>query len=68
LHHWLDQLGVLMAYGAAQWTASARLQFLIVFDPIDSGSVAGWSGHGAGRIDLSNSRGGSLAPAEVFRK
>jgi putative ABC transport system permease protein len=62
-------LGVLMAYGAAQWIMSARPQFLIVFDPIDSGQalLAGLGMALVASIFPTRVVAG-LAPAEVFRK
>jgi putative ABC transport system permease protein len=62
-------LGVLMAYGAAQWIISARPQFLIIFDPIDSGQalLAGLGMALVASIFPTRMVAG-LAPAEVFRK
>ena len=62
-------LGILLANSAAQWIMSARPQFLIVFDPVDSGQAL-LAGLGMALIAsifpirvMAN-----LAPAEVFRK
>lgn len=62
-------LGVLLANGAAQWIMSARPQFLIVFDPIDSGQalLAGLGMAVIASIFPARVVAG-LAPAEVFRK
>jgi putative ABC transport system permease protein len=62
-------LGILLANGAAQWIMSARPQFLITFDPIDSAQAL-LAGLGMAllaaivptRIVV------NLAPAEVFRQ
>lgn len=62
-------LGVLLANGAAQWIMSARPQFLIVFDPVDSAQAL-LAGLGMALIaSIFPTRViASLAPAEVFRK
>jgi putative ABC transport system permease protein len=62
-------LGILLANGAAQWIMSARPQFLIVFDPVDSGQAL-LAGLGMAVIaSIFPARMvASLAPAEVFRK
>lgn len=62
-------LGVLLANGVAQWIMSARPQFLIVFDPIDSGQAL-LAGLGMALIaSIFPTRVvANLAPAEVFRK
>jgi putative ABC transport system permease protein len=62
-------LGILLANGAAQWIMSARPQFLIVFDPVDSGQAL-LAGLGMALIaSIFPTRViASLAPAEVFRK
>jgi len=62
-------LGILLANGAAQWIMSARPQFLIVFDPVDSGQalLAGLGMALIASIFPTRVMAG-LAPAEVFRK
>jgi len=62
-------LGILLANGAAQWIMSARPQFLIVFDPVDSVQAL-LAGLGMALIaSIFPTRVvASLAPAEVFRK
>lgn len=62
-------LGILLANGAAQWIMSARPQFLIVFDPVDSGQAL-LAGLGMALIAaiFPTRVMASLAPAEVFRK
>ena len=62
-------LGILLANGAAQWIMSARPQFLIVFDPVDSGQAL-LAGLGMALIaSIFPTRVvARLAPAEVFRK
>jgi putative ABC transport system permease protein len=62
-------LGILLANGAAQWIMSARPQFLIVFDPVDSGRalLAGLGMALIASIFPTRVMAG-LAPAEVFRK
>ncbi len=62
-------LGILLANGAAQWIMSARPQFLIVFDPVDSGQAL-LAGLGMALIaSIFPTRVvANLAPAEVFRK
>ena len=62
-------LGVLLANGAAQWIMSARPQFLIVFDPLDSGQAL-LAGLGIALIAsiIPTRVVAGLAPAEVFRK
>ena len=62
-------LGILLANGAAQWIMSARPQFLIVFDLVDSGQAL-FAGLGMALIaSIFPTRVvASLAPAEVFRK
>ena len=62
-------LGILLANGAAQWIMSARPQFLIVFDPVDSGQalLAGLGMALFASIFPTRVMAG-LAPAEVFRK
>jgi len=64
-----SSLGVLLANGAAQWIMSARPQFLIVFDPVDSGQAL-LAGLGMALIaSIFPTRVvANLAPAEVFRK
>lgn len=64
-----SSLGILLANGAAQWIMSARPQFLIVFDPVDSGQAL-LAGLGMALIAsiLPTHVVASLAPAEVFRK
>ena len=62
-------LGILLANGAAQWIMSVRPQFLIVFDPVDSGQAM-LAGLGMALIaSIFPTRViAGLAPAEVFRK
>lgn len=62
-------LGILLANSAAQWIMSARPQFLIVFDPVDSGQAL-LAGLGMALIAsvFPTRVVASLAPAEVFRK
>ena len=62
-------LGILLANGAARWIMFARPQFLIVFDPLDSGQAL-LAGLGMALIaSIFPTRVvASLAPAEVFRK
>ncbi|MBI2334134.1 MAG: ABC transporter permease [Chloroflexi bacterium] len=62
-------LGVLLANGAAQWIMTTRPQFLIVFDPVDSGQAL-LAGLGMALIaSIFPTRVmARLAPAEVFRK
>ena len=62
-------LGILLGNGAAQWIMSARPQFLIVFDPVDSGQAL-LAGLGMALIAaiFPTRMIASLAPAEVFRK
>lgn len=62
-------LGILLANGTAQLIMSARPQFLIVFDPIDSGQalLAGLGMALIASIFPTRVMAG-LAPAEVFRK
>jgi putative ABC transport system permease protein len=62
-------LGILLANGAAQWIMSARPQFLIVFDPVDSAQAL-LAGLGMALIaSIFPTRVvARLAPAEVFRK
>ena len=62
-------LGILMANGAAQWIMSARPQFLIVFDPVDSGQAL-LAGLGMALIAsiIPTRVMAGLAPAEVFRR
>jgi putative ABC transport system permease protein len=62
-------LGILLANGAAQWIMSARPQFLIVFDPVDSGQAL-LAGLGMALLaSIFPTRVvANLAPAEVFRK
>ena len=64
-----SSLGILLANGAAQWIMSARPQFLIVFDPVDSGQalLAGLGMALIASIFPTRVMAG-LAPAEVFRK
>lgn len=64
-----SSLGVLLASAAAQWIMSARPQFLIVFDPVDSGQAL-LAGLGMALLaSIFPTRVvASLAPAEVFRK
>ena len=62
-------LGILMANGAAQWIMSVRPQFLIVFDPLDSGQALVTGLIMAFIAALFPTRVvARLAPAEVFRK
>ncbi|MEW5939921.1 MAG: ABC transporter permease [Chloroflexota bacterium] len=62
-------LGVLLANGAAQWIMAARPQFLIVFDPVDSGQAL-LTGLGMALLAsvIPTRVVARLAPAEVFRK
>lgn len=62
-------LGVLLANSTAQWIMSARPQFLIIFDPIDSGQAL-LAGLGMALIAtiFPTRVMARLAPAEVFRK
>jgi putative ABC transport system permease protein len=62
-------LGVLLANAVAQWIMSARPQFLIVFDPVDSAQAL-LAGLGMALIAsvFPTRVVASLAPAEVFRK
>lgn len=62
-------LGILLANGAAQWIMTVRPQFLIVFDPVDSGQslLAGLGMALIASIFPTRVMAG-LAPAEVFRK
>jgi putative ABC transport system permease protein len=62
-------LGILLANGTAQWIMSARPQFLIVFDLMDSGQAL-LAGLGMALIaSIFPTRVvARLAPAEVFRK
>lgn len=62
-------LGVLLANGTAQWIMSARPQFLIVFDLMDSGQAL-LAGLGMALIAavFPTRVVARLAPAEVFRK
>jgi putative ABC transport system permease protein len=62
-------LGILLANSAAQWIMSVRPQFLIVFDPVDSGQAL-LAGMGMALIaSIFPTRVvANLAPAEVFRK
>jgi len=62
-------LGILIAKGAAQWIMSARPQFLIIFDPVDSGQAL-LAGLGMAVIaSIFPTRVvANLAPADVFRK
>lgn len=64
-----SSLGILLANGAAQWIMSARPQFLIVFDPVDSGQAL-LAGIGMALLaSIFPTRVvARLAPAEVFRK
>ena len=64
-----SSLGVLLANGAAQWIMSARPQFLIVFDPVDSAQAL-LAGLGMALIAaiFPTRVVANLAPAEVFRK
>jgi putative ABC transport system permease protein len=64
-----SSLGILMANGAAQWIMAVRPQFLIVFDPIDSGQAL-LAGLGMALIAaiFPTRVVARLAPAEVFRK
>ena len=62
-------LGVLLANGAAQWIMSARPQFLIVFDLVDSGQALLAGVAMALIASIFPTRVvARLAPAEVFRK
>jgi putative ABC transport system permease protein len=62
-------IGILVAKGAAQWIMFARPQFLIIFDPVDSGQAL-LAGLGMALIAsvFPTRVVASLAPAEVFRK
>ena len=62
-------LGILLANGAAQWIMSARPQFLIVFDPMDSAQAL-LAGLGMALVaSIFPTRVvANLAPAEVFRR
>lgn len=62
-------LGILLANGTAQWIMSARPQFLIIFDPVDSGQalLAGLVMALIAAI-FPTRVVARLAPAEVFRK
>jgi putative ABC transport system permease protein len=62
-------LGLLLANGAAQWIMAARPQFLIIFDPVDSGQalLAGLGMALMASIVPTRVMTG-LAPAEVFRR
>jgi putative ABC transport system permease protein len=62
-------IGILLANGAAQWIMSARPQFLITFDPVDSAQAL-LAGLGMALIaSIFPTRVvANLAPAEVFRK
>ncbi|HEY5903171.1 MAG TPA: ABC transporter permease [Anaerolineales bacterium] len=62
-------LGLLLANGAAQWIMAVRPQFLIVFDPVDSGQalLAGLGMALMASIVPTRVMTG-LAPAEVFRR
>jgi putative ABC transport system permease protein len=62
-------LGILLANGAARWIMSARPQFLIVFDPMDSAQAL-LAGLGMALVaSIFPTRiVANLAPAEVFRK
>lgn len=64
-----SSLGVLLANGAAQWIMSVRPQFLIIFDPVDSGQalLAGFAMAILASI-FPTRVVANLAPAEVFRK
>lgn len=64
-----SSLGILMATGAAQWIMAMRPQFLIVFNPIDSGQalLAGLAMALLAAI-FPTQVVARLAPAEVFRK
>ena len=64
-----SSLGILLANGAAQWIMSARPQFLIVLDPLESGQAL-LAGLGMALIaSIFPTRVmARLAPAEVFRK
>ena len=64
-----SSVGILLANGAAQWIMAARPQFLIVFDPADSGQalLAGLGMAVIASIFPTRVIAG-LAPAEVFRK
>lgn len=64
-----SSLGILLANGAAQWIMSARPQFLIIFDLIDSGQAL-LAGLGMALIaSIFPTRVvANLAPAGVFRK
>jgi putative ABC transport system permease protein len=62
-------IGILLANGAAQWIMSARPQFLITLDPVDSAQAL-LAGLGMALIaSIFPTRVvANLAPAEVFRK
>jgi putative ABC transport system permease protein len=62
-------LGVILANAVAQWIMAARPQFLIVFDPRDSGQAL-LAGLGMALLAsvLPTRVVAGLAPAEVFRK
>lgn len=62
-------VGILLAYGAAEWIMSARPQFLIAFDPLDTAwaLLAGLGMALAAALFPARVVAG-LAPAEVFRK
>jgi putative ABC transport system permease protein len=62
-------IGILLAKGAAQWIMSARPQFLIVFDPVDSAQAL-LAGLGMALIAsiVPTRIVANLAPAEVFRR
>lgn len=62
-------IGIILANGAAQWIMSARPQFLITFDPVDSAQAL-LAGLGMALIaSIFPTRVvANLAPAEVFRK
>ena len=64
-----SSLGILIANGAAQWIMAVRPQFLIVFDPFDSGQalLAGLAMALLAAI-FPTRVVTRLAPAEVFRK
>ncbi len=62
-------VGVLLAYGAAEWIMSARPQFLIVFDPWDlSWALLAGLGMALAAALFPARVVAGLAPAEVFRK
>ena len=64
-----SSLGILMANGAAQWIMAVRPQFLIVFDPLDSGQAL-LAGLGMALLAaiFPTRVVARLAPAEVFRR